>query len=86
MLIKLYGLSWAAFLVVAGFLFVGGFLTEMAVVVLGFVAFGLVFMGMIGVLPSSVGHNAPHAPEPAKAVAPEPALRKSAKRVEQATV
>lgn len=86
MLNKLYGLSWVAFLLLAGLLFVGGYLTEMAIVILGFVAFGLVFMGMIGVLPSSVGHNTPPAREPVRTAAPEPSLRTSAKSVESVTV
>lgn len=54
MLTKAYIFLWALFLLAAVGIFVTGNLTAMAVVVLGFVAFGMVFMGIISVLPTAV--------------------------------
>ncbi len=48
---KLYSLVWVAFAVVAAILLMGGVFSMFIGVVFGFVAFGLVFMGMMCVLP-----------------------------------
>lgn len=61
---KTYTLVWAAFSVVAAILWLGGVFSMFIGVVFGFVAFGLVFMGMICVLPPAVSH-------PAQTKAPE---------------
>ena len=56
MLTKVYGALWIITLSVALFIFLTGSMTIMALVVLGFVVFGLTFMGMMGVLPAMVVH------------------------------
>jgi len=47
------------FFLAAGMMWLTGTLTMVAIVVFGFVSFGLVFMGMMCVLPSAVSHPAP---------------------------
>jgi Na+-transporting methylmalonyl-CoA/oxaloacetate decarboxylase gamma subunit len=59
MLVKIYGMLWVFGIVVAALFFLTGNLTPVVAVVFGFITFGMVFMGMMGVLPSTVGHNAP---------------------------
>ena len=54
MLIKIYWYTWALFGAAAAVLWLTGTFTMLAGVVLGFVAFGLTFMGMIAVLPAMV--------------------------------
>ena len=56
MLTKIYTGLWIATLAAALALFLAGNMTMLAWVVFGFVAFGLVFMGMMGVLPAMVVH------------------------------
>ncbi len=53
---KFYSFLWVLYFVGAGVMWLGGVLTMLAVVVFGFVAFGLVFMGMMCVLPGAVSH------------------------------
>ena len=53
---KVYSLFWAFFAAMAGILFLTGNFGEIMIVVFGFIAFGLVFMGMIAVLPATVAH------------------------------
>ncbi len=55
---RMYSLLWVAVTVVAAILWIGGVFSLFVGVVFGFIAFGLVFMGMICVLPSTVSH--PH--------------------------
>jgi hypothetical protein len=55
---KFYSFLWLAFAVAAGVLFVAGVFTMLTLVVFGFIAFGLVWVGMICVLPGTVGHEA----------------------------
>ena len=64
MLIKIYWSTWGLFTIAALFLFATNNLTMLALVGLGFVAFGLTFMGMMGVLPTMVSH--PSIPKPPK--------------------
>ena len=59
MLTKIYAGLWTIFLLAAAIVFVTGNLTMFVGVVFGFVAFGMVFMGMMGVLPATVVHPAP---------------------------
>lgn len=56
MLPKIYGFSWIVFFVSVGILWLAGALTMLAGVVLGFIAFGLIFAGMMCVLPAMVSH------------------------------
>lgn len=77
-MVKIYGMLWLAFFLFAAVLYAGGLLTLSAGVIFGFVAFGMVFMGMIGVLPALVSHPSPvrSTPEKVKAApATEPSPR-----------
>jgi hypothetical protein len=59
MLTKIYAGLWMVCLVTAGVFYLTGNMTMLAVVGFGFVAFGMVFMGMMGVLPATVVHHRP---------------------------
>ena len=59
MLTKVYWLTWVAIALFAGIVFLSGNLTTMLLVILGFIAFGMVFMGMMNVLPTAVTHPSP---------------------------
>ncbi|MBA2379976.1 MAG: hypothetical protein H0V76_10435 [Blastocatellia bacterium] len=54
MMTKLYFALWAVLTVIAGGIALTGNLTEMALVISGFFAFGMTFMGMMSVLPTAV--------------------------------
>lgn len=58
MIVKIYALLWVLGLLAAGIFYLTGNLGPIATVVFGFLTFGMIFMGMMGVLPSTVGHNA----------------------------
>jgi len=76
---KAYFALWVLLGVVAGIVFLTGNMTMMAVVVFGFISFGMVFMGMMGVLPFAVTHNKPAAePKPVKRSQPKAAAKVSA--------
>lgn len=66
---KTYSLVWVAYAVVAAILWMGGVLSMFIGVVFGFVAFGLVFMGMMCVLPGTYHptHKVPSSPKEATA-------------------
>ncbi|MEO8043151.1 MAG: hypothetical protein ABI646_11105 [Acidobacteriota bacterium] len=69
MLVRIYWLIWALLGVVSLIFFAAGELTPLVLVTLGFFAFGMTFMGMMGVLPTIVGHATHPAPvkaEPAR--------------------
>ena len=53
---RFYGLLWIVFAVSAGVSLLAGVFTMLTAVVFGFVAFGLVFVGMMCVLPGQVAH------------------------------
>ena len=61
MLTKIYAGLWIAVSAVALLLALTGNMTMLVSVVFGFIAFGLIFMGMMGVLPATVVH-AHHTP------------------------
>jgi hypothetical protein len=65
MLVRIYWSTWALVALAAGVLFAAGMFTMVTVVVFGFIAFGLTFMGMMNVLPGTVAH--PETPKPVKA-------------------
>ena len=67
MFVRSFWMVCAATLLAAFTLFVAGYFTPLVVVVFGFIAFGLTFMGMISVLPSLVTHPT----EPRTKVAPK---------------
>ena len=54
MLTKVYFAFWALIVLAGIGFFVTGNLTPLVEVVFGFIAFGMVFMGIISVLPTSV--------------------------------
>lgn len=56
---RMYSLVWTALGVVAAIMWLGGVFSLFVGVVFGFIAFGLVFMGMMCVLPSTVSQPAP---------------------------
>lgn len=58
-MVKAYWTIWAAILIGAMALFVTGNLTAVVVVALGFISFGMIFMGMMAVLPSTISHPSP---------------------------
>ena len=54
MMTKIYISLWALYLFVVGAFYITGNATPMAIVVFGFICFGMVFMGIMGVLPTAV--------------------------------
>ncbi|CAN5529259.1 hypothetical protein BH10ACI2_BH10ACI2_07200 [soil metagenome] len=58
---RIYASVWVFYFAFAGILWFAGLLSMLAIVVFGFSAFGLVFLGMMCVLPSAVSH--PHEAE-----------------------
>ncbi|MFN6962187.1 MAG: hypothetical protein ACK4S4_00300 [Pyrinomonadaceae bacterium] len=78
MLVKIYWSLWGliALSVIVVEFTVG--LGLMAAVVYGFICFGMIFMGMIGVLPSSIARAQPAEPK-AKVPAAKPAAADSAR-------
>ena len=68
---KFYSFTWVLFFVSAGVMWLADVLNMFAVLVFGFIAFGLVFAGMMCVLPSAVSHPVPtkiRMPEPEKGI------------------
>jgi len=53
---KFYAFLWIVFAISAGVLWLAGVFTLTTIVVYGFIAFGLVFTGMMCVLPGVVSH------------------------------
>lgn len=53
---RFYGYLWIVFAVSAGLFWVFGAMSMVVVVAYGFVAFGLIFAGMMCVLPGVVAH------------------------------
>lgn len=56
MLTKIYAALWFTVVFAAGILFLAGNFTMLTAVVFGFITLGLVFAGMMCVLPVSVAH------------------------------
>ena len=56
MLVKLYWLMWLVGILAVGFLYFTGNFTPVVAIVFGFLSFGAIFLGIIGVLPISVTH------------------------------
>jgi hypothetical protein len=53
---RFYAALWVVFGVLVGAVLLVGSMTSMAMVIFGFAAFGLVFVGMMCVLPGTVSH------------------------------
>jgi hypothetical protein len=73
MLTKIYAMIWVVVALIAAAFFLTGNFTPVVGVVFGFILFGMIFLGILSVLPSTVGHNAPakavkhKEPKPARA-------------------
>ncbi|HMS41964.1 MAG TPA: hypothetical protein PKE69_17160 [Pyrinomonadaceae bacterium] len=59
MITKIYGLVWLLGLLAVGITYLTGNLNPVMIVLFGFLSFGAVFMGMIGVLPLVSTHQSP---------------------------
>ncbi|HQU83492.1 MAG TPA: hypothetical protein PKY59_10220 [Pyrinomonadaceae bacterium] len=57
MLVKIYMSIWGLTAALAGILFLTGYFSKLTLVAFGFICFGLIFMGFMSVLPTTVGHN-----------------------------
>lgn len=57
MLTKIYGLMWLLTAVAMGVFFITGNLGSTAIIVFGFIIFGLLYMGLISVLPFWATHD-----------------------------
>jgi hypothetical protein len=58
-MLKLYWALWAIIAFIALTLVATGNFTPLALIGFGFVTFGMIFMGMIAVLPTTIHHHAP---------------------------
>lgn len=56
MSVRFYQILWIAFVAIVAAFYISGNLTPVVGVVFGFIIFGLVFMGMMSVLPTSIVH------------------------------
>ncbi|CAN5323287.1 hypothetical protein BH10ACI3_BH10ACI3_03410 [soil metagenome] len=54
---KFYGFLWMVYGGTAGILFLGGVFTLLTGVVYGFAGFGMIFLGIMCVLPGTVSHH-----------------------------
>jgi hypothetical protein len=63
-MLKIYGMLWAMIGVIALLLLITENFTQMSLIAFGFVVFGMIFMGMISVLPSTAVHHVPAPVEP----------------------
>jgi len=69
---KFYAVTWALFGLFSALIWLTGLMTAPVLVSLGFVTFGLVFTGMMCVLPGTVSHPTTRSvPEPPRHVRPE---------------
>ena len=59
MIVKVYALIWVLGLSTAAILYFTGNLTPLVQVVFGFLTFGMIFMGMMSVLPAVETHHEP---------------------------
>jgi len=76
---KVYFALWGLLLLAGAVIFLIGGMTPMTLVVFGFISFGMVFMGMMGVLPILVTHAEPEKAIkiPKERVVKEPAAKLS---------
>lgn len=80
MIVKVYAMLWAVIGLAAAALFITGNFSELTAVIFGFISFGMVFMGMMGVLPATIAH-----PSATEQIAPnlQPAASMSASTEEE---
>jgi hypothetical protein len=64
MSVRFYKMTWLVFLAVVALTYLTGNLTPIVGVVFGFIVFGMVFMGMMSVLPAGITHPEPPATGP----------------------
>jgi hypothetical protein len=57
MLVKLYALIWVLGLLAVGIFYFTGNFTLPVAIVFGFLSFGAIFMGIMGILPETVSHH-----------------------------
>lgn len=57
MIVKIYGLVWLLGLLAVGITYLTGNLSPVMIVLFGFLSFGTIFMGMMGVLPATEPHR-----------------------------
>lgn len=70
---RTYAFLWILVFATAAGLWLAGLFSLLTLVVFGFIAFGMTFMGMMCVLPNVVAHPEPEKtaiPKPARAVSP----------------
>lgn len=79
MSVRAYWSIWGLFAIAALLVFVTGNMTMLTIVVLGTVAFGLTFMGMMNVLPLLVAHATEAKPAKIESVALQPMRETPAK-------
>ena len=72
MSVRAYWSIWGVFAIAGLLLFATGNMTMLTMVVLGFVGFGLTFMGMMNVLPLLVSHATEPKPAKSESVALQP--------------
>ena len=77
---KFYTYLWIAFFAAAIVVFIAGAFTMFAGVVFGFVAFGLIFTGMMCVLPAQVGHEH-HASHNTSDIESQPVKQQEARQI-----
>lgn len=58
-MLKIYGILWVILGFAAAVAFLTGNFSDIAIVGFGFVVFGMIFMGMISVLPMTIAHPSP---------------------------
>jgi len=75
MLAKIYWYTWLAIGLVFALISVTGNMTDMVLVVFGFIAFGMTFMGMMGVLPVTIADHKPTAEPAIETPEARPAIR-----------
>ena len=74
---RTYARLWIAYFALAGLIWLSGLMSLVATVAFGIVAFGLVFMGMMCVLPTAESHPAAELQKPERlATAPEQTKRR----------
>ena len=57
MAVKIYSLIWLLGILAVAVTYMAGYFTPLVALTFGFLSFGAVFMGMIGVLPISVAEH-----------------------------
>jgi hypothetical protein len=83
MSVRLYKLIWLIFLGIAALTFISGNLTAIVGVVFGHIVFGLIFMGMMVVLPTSITHPSPAVSGPGSFARARTAFRRLSGRVNE---